>query len=324
MKINLQYLDDAMQELSERKQRNELEEDRRHSEVYQKLPDYKRLEVDLAASMTDIVASLSGSTGESVEAIFERNRKIQNRMGELLKSGGFPADYLDPIYTCKKCKDKGNTGNEWCECICKLTNDFAAAALNENAPLSKSRFDNFDLGYYPEYDEKTGASPREVMKQNLDVCKLFAETFNGKGSGILMRGPTGLGKTHLSLSIANVVINKGYCVVYISVPELMRKLQDEQINKKVDTTMSLILNSDLLILDDLGAENTSDWCVATIYEIINTRQNHNLPLIINTNLTTQELRSAYYDRLSSRMMSMKTLLFIGKDNRVKLSTNFNG
>lgn len=322
MKINLQYLDDAMNELSAIRERNAKEEDRRRSEVHGKLPEYSQLEIDLAATMRDIVSGLSGASDASIEAGFEKNRKIQERMSELLISGGFTADYLDPIYTCAKCKDKGNTGNKWCECICRLTNEFAAAALNKNAPLSRSRFDNFDLGFYPDSGNEKGPSPREVMKQNLDECKKFAEEFDVKGKGIFMIGGTGLGKTHLSLSIANVLINKGFCVVYISVPELMRKLQDEQINKKTDATMSLILNSDLLILDDLGAENNSDWCVATIYEIINTRQNHGLPMIINSNLTARELSAAYHDRLSSRIMSMKTLLFLGKDNRVKLSDNF--
>lgn len=325
MKINKQFLDEALNELSARKHRNRQIEDNRRFEVYKTIPEYEQLEASLAATMTDIVASLANRAADTdIETIFRKNHDIQKRMKELLENNGFPTDYLDPIYTCRKCKDTGNTGNEWCECICRLTNEFAAAQLNENAPLSRSRFDNFDLGHYPEKDDAKNASPREIMKKNLDACKQFAEDFNGKGNGLFMLGATGLGKTHLSLSIANVVIEKGFCVVYVSVPELVRKILDEQINKSENDTMSLILSCDLLILDDLGAENTTDWCVATLYEMINTRQNHRLPMIINTNLTHRELKEQYHDRLSSRMMSMKTLLFLGKDNRVKLSENFGG
>ena len=76
------------------------------------------------------------------------------------------------------------------------------------------------------------------------------------------------------------------------------------------------------ILDDLGAENSTDWCVSMLYEIINTRQNRRLPLIINTNLDFDELRDKYQDRLSSRMFSMKILFFEGYDNRIEFSENF--
>lgn len=324
MKINKQFIDEALNELSVKRHRNRQTEDNRRSEVYKKIPEYEQLEISLSATMKDIVASLMNKTADTeIERITEKNREIQKRMKELLENSGFPADYLDPIYSCSKCKDTGNTGNEWCECICRITNEFAAAELNENAPLSRSRFDNFRLEHYPENDDTKKTSPRKIMEQNLEVCQKFAEDFNGKGNGIFMLGATGLGKTHLSLSIANVVIEKGFCVVYASVPEIIRKLLDE-INKKTDTAMSLILSCDLLILDDLGAENNSDWSVSTLYEIINTRQNHSLPMIINTNLTHRELTEMYHDRLSSRMMSMKTLLFLGKDNRVKLSENFSG
>ena len=325
MKINKQYIDDAFNELSARKHRNKQIEDNRRSEVYKKIPEYNKLEVSLAATMSDAVSSLFGSPDADIEAVFVKNRDIQTRMKELLESNGFPADYLDPIYTCPKCKDTGNTGNEWCECICRISNEFAAAELNRNAPLSRSRFDNFSLEHYPEKDDANNTSPREIMKQNLEACKQFARDFNGNGNGLCMIGATGLGKTHLSLSIANAVIENGFCVVYVSVPELIRKIQDEQINKKTDTTMSLVLSSDLLILDDLGAENnSSDWNISLLYEIINTRQNHSLPMIINTNLSPRQLKEIYHDRLSSRMISMKTLLFFGNDNRVKLSENFGG
>lgn len=325
MKLNKLYLDDALNELSKRKQRNTQLEDKRRSDVYKKIPEYEQLEVSLAATMTDTVNSLFTSSAEAnIEAAFKKNRDIQKHMKELLENSGFPADYLDRIYTCGKCKDTGNTGNEWCECICRLTNEFAAAELNKNAPLSRSTFDNFKLSCYPDTADDTDASPRETMQKNLEYCKMFAEDFSGKESGIFMMGATGLGKTHLSLSISNVIIEKGFCVVYVSVPELIRKIQNEQYNRAEGDSLSLAMNCDLLILDDLGAENNTDWCVSMLYEIVNTRQNHGLPMIINTNLTPYELSERYQDRLSSRMLSMKIMPFVGNDNRVELSENFGG
>lgn len=329
MRVNKLYLDDALKVLAERRKSNQKLAERRWAEITAKLPKYEELEKSLAETMSDALNTIfNKSSGDKVEEIFKRNYDTRKQMDELLASGGFPADYLDNIYTCKICKDTGNTGSEWCECLCRITNEMAAAELNANAPLDRCGFNNFDIMRYPDVSDGELGNPREMMRMNLEYCRKFAEDFSEPGSraasGILMIGETGLGKTHLSLSIANELIQKGFCVAYGSVPELVRKIQNEQFGRAEGDTLSLAKNSDLLILDDLGSENSTDWCVSMLYEIINTRQNRRLPLIINTNLDFDELTACYRDRLSSRMFSMKILFFSGKDNRVEFSENFGG
>lgn len=327
MRLNRVYLEAALNKLAEIRSLNKQLEERRREEILNKLPEYETLELQLMHTMTDAVSSVmdkSSAANIILNTAMEKNQNTRRQMDELLERHGYPADYLDHICTCKICNDKGNTGSEWCDCLCRLTNEMAAAQLNENAPLSKSHFENFDVNRYPDQSDGNNASPFKIMSENLDYCQKYAEEFSGKGSGILMLGGTGLGKTHLSLAIANKVIQKGFCVIYGSVPELIRKIQNEQFNKAEGDTMTLVTSGDLLILDDLGAENNTDWCVSTLYEIINTRQNHQLPLIINTNLTPYELRESYQDRLFSRLFSMKVLFFSGNDNRVELSENFGG
>ncbi|MDE6732074.1 MAG: ATP-binding protein [Oscillospiraceae bacterium] len=300
-------------------------EEQRRAEISEKLPQYEELEKSLSATMSDAVnAVLNKSPEDKVEEIYKKNYTIRKQMDELLESTGYPADYLDSIYTCKLCKDTGNTGNEWCECLCRLTNELAAAELNANTPLDRCNFVNFDTACYPDVSDGELENPREMMQSNFEFCKKFAENFSGKGSGILMIGETGLGKTHLSLSIANVLIEKGFCVAYGSVPELVRRIQNEQFGRAEGDTLSLATDSDLLILDDLGSENSTDYCVSMLYEIINTRQNRRLPFIINTNLDFNEIKIRYQDRLYSRMASIKILFFSGNDNRVEFSENFEG
>lgn len=321
--LNKIYLDKALDELTELRRRNKRLEEHRRGEIIKKLPEYEKLEGELAKTMTDAIQSVIDKMPETnANAMLERNKQIQLRMRELLESGGFPADYLDPVFTCAKCRDTGNVNNEWCECLCRKTNELAAAELNLTAPLDKCRFDNFRLDFYPETADENGASSRMLMQDNLNCCENFAGSFNGKGKGILIMGETGLGKTHLSLAIANKLIEKGYCVVYGSVPTLVRRIQDEQFGRAEGDTLSLATSCDLLILDDLGAENSTDWCVSMLYEIINTRQNRQLPMVINTNLDLDELSEKYQRRLSSRMFSMKLMFVTGNDNRVELSENF--
>lgn len=325
MRVNKIYLDAAQKALADRRKMNHELEERRRAEILAKLPEYERLEQSLAATMSDAVNTIiNKSSVDGVEDIFKKNHAIRKQMDELLENGGFPSDYLDSIYSCKVCKDTGNAGNEWCECLCRLTTELAAAELNASTPLDKCSFNNFDLTRYPDEPDGELGSLHEMMRMNYEYCKRFAEGFDVKGSGILMIGETGLGKTHLSLSIANALIQKGFCVAYGSVPELVRKIQNEQFGRAEGDTLSLVMDSDLLILDDLGSENSTDWCVSMLYEIINTRQNRRLPLIINTNLDFDELTARYQDRLSSRMFSMKILFFSGKDNRVEYSENYDG
>lgn len=327
MRINKIYLEAALNELAERHINNKQLEKSRRNEILEKLPEYQDLENQLMQTVTDMISAVMDKSlpvDEVSANALNKNKEIQRQMDELLERNGYPADYLDPIYTCHICKDKGNTGSDWCECLYSLTNKMAAEELNENAPLDKSRFNNFDIERYSDKTDKDNTvSSRNIMQKNFEYCELFAEQFNGKGSGILMVGNTGLGKTHLSLAIANKLIENGFCVVYGSVTELIRKINSEQFDNVEGDTMSLVKSCDLLILDDLGVENKSEWNASLLYEIINTRQNKRAPMIINTNLDLDELTQCYGDRLSSRMFSMKVMFFEGTDNRVAFSENYN-
>lgn len=327
MRINKIYLEAALNELAERHINNKQLEKSRRNEILEKLPEYQDLENQLMQTVTDMISAVMDKSlpvDEVSANALNKNKEIQRQMDELLERNGYPADYLDPIYTCPICKDKGNTGSDWCECLYSLTNKMAAEELNENAPLDKSRFNNFDIERYSDKTDKDNTvSSRNIMQKNFEYCELFAEQFNGKGSGILMVGNTGLGKTHLSLAIANKLIENGFCVVYGSVTELIRKINSEQFDNVEGDTMSLVKSCDLLILDDLGVENKSEWNASLLYEIINTRQNKRAPMIINTNLDLDELTQCYGDRLSSRMFSMKVMFFEGTDNRVAFSENYN-
>ena len=110
MRLNKQYLDDGLNELLKRKEKNQKLGEKRRAEIYGKIPEYEQLEKELAATMRSAVNSIFDKTaGTDVETELQKNRHIQQQMSELLEKNGYPADYLDPIYTCQKCKDKGNT-----------------------------------------------------------------------------------------------------------------------------------------------------------------------------------------------------------------------
>ena len=322
MGMNEQHFTKASALLEQRRSDNLSIENKRHDEVCSKLPEYSQLENMLAQTSHKLISIMLGdaeNAPQKLEELEKNNLDIQQRMKRLLTANGFSENYLDPIYTCPQCPDKGTFNGNWCECFNRLMLNVAASELNEVSPLKASGFDGFRLDVYPdEPDPNINASPRGVMKRNLDFCRNYAENFTTESNGILMCGGTGLGKTHLSLAIADVVIKKGHSVVYGSAPELLRTMEREYYGRSDDDTMSALTRCDLLILDDLGAEMAKPVYNSLLYELINARICRRLPLIVSTNLSGDELKERYQDRIWSRLFSMEALLFIGRDVRITM------
>ena len=75
---------------------------------------------------------------------------------------------------------------------------------------------------------------------------------------------------------------------------------------------------DLLIIDDLGSELINQFTVSCLYNVINSRLNHKKPTSISSNLTQDEFRKKYWDRISSRVFGEYLVLpFVGNDIRQK-------
>ena len=80
--------------------------------------------------------------------------------------------------------------------------------------------------------------------------------------------------------------------------------------------VSQYYNCDLLIIDDVGTEMANQFTVSCLYNVINTRLNRKKPTVISTNLTREEFRKRYWDRIASRVFGEFLVLpFLGKDIR---------
>jgi DNA replication protein DnaC len=133
-----------------------------------------------------------------------------------------------------------------------------------------------------------------------------------------MCGATGLGKTHLSLAIANEVIRRGYGVIYVSAPAIIAHYENRMRQRsETDELLDMATDCDLLIIDDLGTEFISQFSVSHIYNLINSRLLSGKPVIINTNFTMRELEKTYSNRLVSRLNGeAEKLNFFGRDIRI--------
>ncbi len=312
--------------LFERRLNAEKSADRRREEVYSKLPDAKRIEREIADTGIRAVRSVigGGNANEEMKNLKEKNLALQKELKELLLSNGYPEDVFEPDYQCKICNDTGyyEDGGRTlvCSCMKKTLVDCALKELNKTAPLSLSTFETFDLNYYSrEFDRSVGLNPYDHMAKVLKFCKLYAKDFSEKSNSILMYGNTGLGKTHLSLAIANEVIKKGYGVIYVSAPSLAQRLEKEHFSRdNSDSVTNMLLDCDLLIIDDLGTEFSTKFSTAEMYNIFNSRLLLSKPVIINTNCELDKLEEIYSDRFVSRIIgNAQKLLFTGKDIRIR-------
>lgn len=312
------YRQEALKIVFRRKSAAEDDAVRRRDQFLAEHPDYAQLEKEIAQSaVAGVRACVSGASAEEIKRCRDENLALQQRRREYLAQYGLSENYFDPQYRCSLCQDTGRVDGKLCECVRKLEKDMIYEKLNRQTPLEQFSFSSFSLDLYSDVPDENGFNARRRMGEILHYCEDYALHFTPASSNILMYGATGMGKTHLSLSIAKAVAEKGYFVLYGSAQNFLHAIEREHFGKEdADTTRELI-SCDLLILDDLGAEFTSAFVTASIYNIVNSRLLSGLPTIVSTNLSLSELEKRYGERVVSRFMGCYEIKqFAGRDVRV--------
>ncbi len=300
----------------ENKRKNAIAEaENKKAELHLRFEEIKQIDEKLQMTGINILSeAMKGKTGldERIAALKLENERLLSQRAAILKKNNIPEDYSDVKYECKDCSDSGYIGIKMCHCFknALIKKNFESAGLG--ALLKDQSFDTFDLSFY--LDSKANY---DTMKVNLEKCKGYAERFAQNGGNLLFVGATGLGKTHLSSSIAKSVIEQGFEVVYDTAQNVLADFEKEQF-KYQSGLVEKYFDCDLLIIDDLGTEMQTAFTVSSIYNIINTRLNSGKSTIINTNFSHEELRKRYSDRITSRLLGcFEPLIFKGTDIRMK-------
>lgn len=274
-------------------------------------PDFATVNKKLSALGSTL--ALTAISGDSTAL-----NKLQNQMHELTAKRNTilkEADIGSIDYECKSCCDSGYINGKICDCIHNAAKKIMIESLSETLPLKECRFENFDLNYYPN-DEINGANPRKRMTMIFKLCREYVLKFNPKTSqSLLFIGDTGLGKTHLTLSIVYELLERGFDVIYGSSYNLFSEMETEHFERHTNTKYNAVIKCDLLVIDDLGGEFVSPYIQSLFYNIINTRDMSGLPTIINTNLALGEIASKYTPRVASRLIKYTAKKFIGNDIR---------
>lgn len=275
----------------------------------EKYPDIAEIDKELSLVSSRIVSAMrSENCEDEINRIKERNLALQEARRQKLLSYGIPEDYDTPVFSCPVCSDTGYDGKTFCSCIIKMCAVDAYLSSGLGKALLDQTFENFSLKYY-------GGKSREEMSGVLDTCLDFAQSF-GTGANLLLTGGTGLGKTHLSSAIAQKVIDKGYTVVYESAQMVFDAFESVRFGRGNDNTDKYI-TCDLLIIDDLGTEFSTQYTASVLYQLVNQRLINGKSLILSTNLGGKELLKRYGDRIYSRLLgSFDTCVFSGNDVRL--------
>ncbi len=146
-----------------------------------------------------------------------------------------------------------------------------------------------------------------------------ALNFQLKDGGLIFLGSCGVGKTHLAAAIANRQIGKTP-TLFISCPEFLLEMRDGISGRKKDHhhLFDLARQAKLLVLDDIGAEKSSEWVQETIFVLVNYRYEQMLPTIFTSNCTLGELEEKLGKRIASRIIEMcRCIKMEGADWRIK-------
>ena len=312
-----QIYSQAIDTIKARRRAAQEQQEARSEQIRREIPETAELERQLRSVCMEIAGAIgSGQCSEKIRAIEQHSLEADAMLKKLLAAHGYPEDYLDVHYTCSACSDTGFVGGKPCTCLERETGRISAEELNRHSRLALSGFETFSLHYYSNLPTEQYLA----MEQNLAFCRQYAAEFSPSvQNNILMLGNTGLGKTHLSLAVAAELLKNGYSVIYDSAGSMLHHLELEHFGKQEGSdTLELLLECDLLILDDFGTEFDTSFTRSMIYTIINSRINAGKPMIINTNLTSNEIRERYGDRILSRLLyASKILCFYGKDIRIQ-------
>lgn len=270
-------------------------------------------------AMQEIMGQVSqaGAIRETVEQVRQEGLMLES-VGQVMRSSLDVMDLSSTLMICPNCGDRiqkevmifNRLRKVRVICSCKKIlreerlkkqelqeRKERLEGLFKNSLMEKSffhkTFENWDL---TKGDKKYHTLGRKYVENFQNV--------KDKGLGLIIYGEVGSGKSYLSFAIANGLLQNYVSVVCISINGLLDRIKETYNrwgSEGEQEVIKALNNAELLIIDDLGVEKNTEWSISKLYDIIDNRYRNNLPIIITTNHSMEELRIKYGIRTVDRL-----------------------
>ena len=161
-----------------------------------------------------------------------------------------------------------------CDCV----RDTAGERLIADARIQK-RYEHCSFENFTAYNE--------TLTKALEYCARLAQRFPVVEKGVFLQGPPGVGKTHLAVALLSAVTRtRGARGLYYDIRDLLRLIRNtyDPVSRSAEMDiLGPVMRADVLVLDDLGAEKTSEWVEETLNLIVNTSYNEKRVTIVTSN-----------------------------------------
>ena len=191
-----------------------------------------------------------------------------------------------------------------CSCQAEVSGDDRLARLQRYSnlgPLTRFTFESLNSA--------GRSSEPEAQRRFQEATQAATEYAEEPQGWLVLAGPVGAGKTHLSAAIANRCLAHGHPTIYISVPDLLDHLRSAFAPTSeipYDQLFDQVRNTPVLVLDDLGAQATTPWAQEKLYQLINHRFNLQLPTVIALSGSLTNLD----EQIQARLKDPKLVVFI--------------
>lgn len=319
MPLNNTQYDSILRTYEEKQNRNRHIQEERLAYAYEHVDGYR--ELDESVSSVSVVQGKKLLEGEAsaLEDLKLLLKDLSDRKAALLSAAGLGADYLAPVYDCPDCQDTGYIDGKKCHCFRQAEISLLYEQSNISKMLEQENFSALSYSYYKGEDLTR-------FQNVVEICKKFTQNFKNDYQNLFFYGTVGTGKSFLSGCIAKELIEHGYSVIYFSAAGLFETLSkisfDYKSKEELHHMFDDLYQCDLLIIDDLGTELTNNFVTSQLFSCLNERHMRKKSTVISTNLSLEELRNRYSDRIFSRISSHYVLCKLsGPDIRIYKKLN---
>lgn len=275
--------------------------------------ELSRLMQEYATLQIDFLTATNKHAPASLATITQSLQENQERKQSELLRVGLPADFLDLHYDCPQCKDYGFIDGQPCTCYHDQF-DLSSDATTIDA-FDNQTFDTFDETIFP-----TKNNQQHQMISLRNYAQKYAMNFpNNQPRNLFLLGPCGIGKTFLLNCIGERVLQRGFSVEKVTASRFQQIIFNDIIKDGNQRSFNRLLNAQLLIFDDLGAESAIGGATTIIaqhlYTLIDERMSTKRAGAISTNLSAPELQEKYGTRVFSRLLDTQSTYSIGLDGQ---------